>query len=139
MFDQFVESFRRASESSMQTQQDWLKQWTQQWAMPGNLPMGPSSEWGRALQKRFADLTVEILNKHRESFDAGYKAGIQAIEQLFGAADVKSPEDYRRTAEDLWKKLFETFRSQYETQLQEFQKFTSASFDMAQKSQSPQS
>src|SRR4051794_24745189 len=134
MFEQFLETFRRASESSMQIQQDMVKQWSQQWftAPPG----GVSPEWGRQFQKRCLDLTLEILNKHRESIDASYKAGIQAIEEVFRTADGKSPDDYRRTAEDLWRKLFEAFRTQYETQLQEFQKFTTMSFDMAQRPQS---
>jgi hypothetical protein len=139
MFDQFVESFRKASESSMQAQQDWFKQWTQEWFNPAPTPTTASTEWGRTFQKRCVDLTVEILNKQRESFDAGFKATIQAIEELFGASEAKSPEDYRRTTEELWRKLFENFRSQCETQLQELQKFTSMSFDMAQKPQPPHS
>jgi len=136
MFDQFLETFRKASESSMQVQQDLLKQWSQQFF---TAPPGVSTEWGRNFQKRCLDLTLEILNKHRESFDASYRAGIQAIEDTFRASDAKSPEDLRRTSEDLWRKLFDAFRAQYETQLQEFQKFTSMSFEMAQKPQSQQS
>jgi hypothetical protein len=133
MFDQFLETFRRASESSMQIQQDMVKQWSQQFF---TAPPGVSTEWGRQFQKRCMDFTLEILNKHRESIDAGYKAGIQAIEEIFRTSDAKSPDDYRRTAEDVWRKLFDTFRTQYETQLQEFQKFTSMSFEMAQRPQS---
>jgi len=130
MLDQFMETFRRASESSLQMQQDIMKQWGQQ---AFTAPPGATTDWGRNFQKRCLELTVEILNKHRESLDSSYKAGIQAIEESFRMADAKSPEDYRRTAEELWRKLFDAFRSQYETQLQEFQKFTSMSFEMAQR------
>jgi hypothetical protein len=130
MFDQFFETFRKASESSLQMQQDLLKQWTQGWF---TAPPGAGPEWGRTFQKRYLELTVEMLNKHRESLDAAYKASIKLIEETFRLAEGKSPEDYRRTAEDLWRKLFDTFRAQYETQLQEFQKFASMSLDMGQR------
>src|SRR4051812_35181864 len=132
MFDQFLDSFRRASESSVQVQQDLFKQWQQQWFTSPSAAAA-AGDGGRAFQKRCLELTVEILNKHRESLDAGYKAGIQAIEEVFRASDAKSPEDYRRASEELWRKLFVAFRSQYETQLQELQKFAAISFDMAQK------
>jgi hypothetical protein len=129
MFQQSMEMLRKASEASLQFQQDLLRQWSQQWLAA---PAGASAERARDFQKRCLGLTLEILNKHRESLDTGYKAGIQAMEETFRLAEGKSPEEYRRTAEDLWRKLFDTFRGQYETQMHELQKFASMSFDIAQ-------
>jgi undecaprenyl pyrophosphate synthase len=128
MFDQLMDGFRRLSESSLRLQQEMWRNLTQQ-VFP--IPPG-TTEWARDFQKRWVEMAVETLNKHREALDNAYKAGIQALEESLRVSEARSPEDYRRTAEDLWRKLFETFRAQYETQLQELQKFTTMSFDMAQ-------
>lgn len=137
MFDQLLDSFRRMSESTMQAQQDMMRSWTHQWLTPPT-GSGPSNDWTRSYQNRFVELTVETLNRHRESLDVAYRAGIKALEETFRVSDSKSPDDYRRTAEELWRKLFDAFRTQYETQLQDLQKFTAASFDMAQQPQQAQ-
>jgi|SoiMethySBSTD1v2_1073268.scaffolds.fasta_scaffold801299_2 hypothetical protein len=138
MFDQLLDSFRRMSESTMQAQQDMMRSWTHQWVTPQSGGMGPSNDWVRSYQNRFVELTTEALNRHRETLDAAYRAGIKALEETFRVSDSKSPDDYRRTAEELWRKLFDTFRTQYETQLQDLQKFTTASFEMAQQPQQQQ-
>ena len=79
MFDQIFEGVRKASESSLQMQQELFKYWTQQWSqapVPGGVvpsgvvPGGISPEWGRNVQKRWLDLVVEVLNRHRESIDS---------------------------------------------------------------------
>src|SRR5688572_4590464 len=81
MFEQLMDSFRKTSESSMQMQQEMLTHWAQQWlAAPPNAA-GVSAEWGRNLQKRWSELALEMLNKHREALDSSYKSGIQIIEQ----------------------------------------------------------
>ncbi len=131
MFDQMLDGFRKASESSLQMQQDFFRHWTQQWlATPG--VAGASPEWTRSIQKRWLDLSIEVLNKHRESLDSGYRSGIQTIEQTLRVSDAKSPEDYRRTVEDLWRKSFETLKTQFETQLREFQNLAEKSFAIVQ-------
>ena len=77
MFDQFFESFRKASESSLQAQQDLRKSWTQQWP---STAFGSSStgEWPD-VQKRWLEGASEALNKHRALLDATYKSGIEVI------------------------------------------------------------
>lgn len=132
MFDQMFEDFYKASESSLQMQQEIFKHWTQQWLSAQ--PDGREGEF-RTFQKRWGEFTVEILNKHRESIETTYKAGIQLIEQAFRTSEAKSPEDYRRIVEDLWRQLLQTFRNQSETQLRDFQKWAEKSFEMAQKAQ----
>jgi hypothetical protein len=136
MLDQMMESFRKASESTLQAQQDMLKRWTQQWAVVPPMSGSPSTEWGRDFQQRWLEMTVDVLNKHRESIDATYRAGIQVIEQSFHLSEAKSSEDLRRMTEELWGKLFDTIKAQYESQFQEFQKWTERSFELAQGAQS---
>lgn len=132
MFDQIFESFRKASESTIRIQQDVFKNWTQQLlSVPSSVISGNPAEWGTSFQRRWADQAIDLLNKHREALDAAYKSGIQVIEQTFRVSDAKSPEDYRRTIEDLWRQLFEAFKNQSETQFREFQKWADDSFDIA--------
>jgi hypothetical protein len=120
MFDQFMDGIRRTSESSFQMQQEVFRQWTRMW---GQMPpgVGGATEWGRASQKRWVDLGVEMLNKHREGLDATYKAGIELIQQAFSVSDAKSPDDYRRMTEDLWRRLFDLQKQQAENQFRDFQ------------------
>jgi len=122
MFDQLFDTFRKASESSLKAQQDMFKQWVQQWpSAPPNLGGAPGA-WNEAVQARWVESTTEALNKHREMVDSMYKSGIKLIEQSFRLTDAKSPEDYRRMLEELWRKLSDTFKEQSESQFREFQK-----------------
>jgi hypothetical protein len=122
VFDQMFDSFRKASESSLHMQQEMFKQWAPQWpSMPLNAA-GASAEWTRTLQKRWIEFMTDALNNQRESVDAMYKSGIQVIEQAFRLSEAKSPDDYRRMVEELWRKMFEISKNQSETQLREFQK-----------------
>ena len=132
MFDQIFETVRRSSESSLQMQQDMMKYWSQQCASPPPSANG-STDWGRTFQKRFLELALEILNRHRESLDATYKTTIQVLEQAFHVSEAKSSEDYRRMVEDVSRKLFETLKEQSETQFGDLQKWTAKSFEMMQK------
>jgi hypothetical protein len=133
MFDQFMDGIRRASESSFQMQQEMFRQWARLWtSVPGTAPMGSPAEWGRASQKRWVDLGVEMLNKHREALDATYRAGIELIQQTFSVSEARSPEDYRRMMEDLWRKLFELQKQQAESQFRDFQTFYDKSATIVQ-------
>ena len=70
---------------------------------------------------------LELLNKHRASLDATYAAGIQLIEQSFRAAEAKSPDEYRRLTEELWRKLFDTYQNQTEAQFDAFKDWSTKS------------
>jgi hypothetical protein len=131
MLDQLFETFRKTSESTLHMQQDMFKYWTQQWTSASGAT-GNTGEWSKNYQKQ----VVDLLNKQREALDSAFKAGIQLIEQTFRASEAKSPDDYRRTMEDLWRALIDTFKTQTETQVREFQKWSEKSFDMAQNGQS---
>ena len=135
MFDQLFENFRKASESSLQMQQDLFKNFTQQWASGAPSTGGASTEWNRDQQKRSLETALELLNKHREALDSAYKSGIAVVEQTFRLSEAKSQEDYRRMVEELWRKLFETVRDQSETQFKEFQRWSEKTAEMAQNAQ----
>jgi len=132
MDDQLFDSFRKASESSLQMQQEILKHWTERLAgSPSQAPNG-SSEASQRVQKRWLALGIELLNKHRASLDSTYAAGIQLIEQSVGAAEAKSPEEYRRLTEDLWRKLFDTYKNQAEAQFDAFKNWSTKSAEAVQ-------
>lgn len=132
MFDQMMDGFRKATESSLQIQQEVFKQWMS--AQPNM--NGVSADGTRTIQKRWMELTLEMLNKHRASIDAMYATGIQAIEQSFRVTEAKSSDEYRRIVDDLWRKLFDTLKGQLETQFRDVQRWSEQSFDIAQKAQS---
>lgn len=132
MFEQVFDTVRKASESSAQLQQEMLKQWTQHlMSIPGQ-NAGGSADFGRGFQKRWAELTLEFLRKQRESTDAAYASGIQIIEQTFKVSEAKSTDDYRHMIEDLWRKLFESFKERSETQFRDFQKWSEKSAEIVQ-------
>jgi len=136
MLDQMMDGFRKATESSLQIQQEVFKQWTQQWMSAQPNMNGASAESTRTLQKRWMELTVDMMNKHRTALDAMYASGIQAIEQSFRITDAKSSEDYRRIVDELWQKLFDTLKGQLENQFRDVQRWSEQSFEIAQKAQS---
>ena len=76
MVDQVFETYRKASASFMQMQQDLFKQWAQQWPSASMEGAGTSSEWYQRIQKRWRDFATDSLNMHRESLDSMYKAAI---------------------------------------------------------------
>ena len=132
MDDQIFDTFRKASESSLQMQQEILKHWTERWAASAPQSPNVSSDANQGVQKRWLALGIELLNKHRASLDGTYAAGIQLIEQSFGAAEAKSPEEYRRLTEDLWRKLFDTYKNQSEAQFDAFKNWSTKSAEAVQ-------
>jgi ribosome-associated toxin RatA of RatAB toxin-antitoxin module len=127
MIDQVFDNFRKASETTMQLQQEFFKQLTSQWTaaaptLPG-VSIDPSAltQQAQSFQKRWLETLTEMMNKHRESLDAQYKAGIRAIEESFRVNEARTPDDYRRMTEELWRKGFESLKSSTETQIRDFQ------------------
>jgi hypothetical protein len=133
MIDQVFEAYRKASESSMMAQQDLLSQWSQMW-VPGSgatgAATGGATEWGRTVQRRWLELVVEALGKHREAVDTTYRRIIEVVEQALPLAEAKSPEEYRRLVDELGRKVIESFKAQTETQLRDFQSWAERSFEI---------
>jgi hypothetical protein len=131
MLDLMFEAFRKASESSLRTPIEVYTGWTQQ-MLSGQPGLAGAFNWGRTfqLQRRFADLMIESLHKHRESLDAIYRSAIQLIEQTFRYSEAKSPEDYRRASEEVWRRLVDLLRQQSESQVREFQTWAARSIEL---------
>jgi hypothetical protein len=135
MYDQLFETYRKSSESWLQMQQDTFKNMVQQWTATPQNAAGNATDWNRAFQKRWLELAVEILNRHRESVDAMYKSMIQVIEQTSRMSEAKSSEEYRRVVEDLWRNWFESVKSQSETQFRDVQNWAGKSLEIVQSAQ----
>jgi hypothetical protein len=131
MLDQLFELSRKAAESSLQMQQAMFKQWTQALQSTSPMAVGISADWGGSARKQFVNFAVESLNKQRESVDSTYRAAIQLIEQTAHVAEAKSAEEAVRSVEEVWRKLFDTYKGQAETQFREFQSWAAKAFEMA--------
>jgi hypothetical protein len=108
MLDQMLESFCKASQSSLKMQQEVWKRLTRRWLR----------------------LTLNVLEKEREALDWSFKTGMQPIEQALRASEAGGGQDHRRLAQELWHKLFETLRSEYDNQLQDVKRWAETSFRM---------
>ena len=133
MNEQMFDSFRKAAESSLHMQQEMFRQWGQQWpSMPLNAA-GVSADWFQTFQKRWVEFLTDSLNKHRESLDSMYKSGIQVVEQTVRLSEAKTPDEYRRTVEEVLRKVFGAYKEQSENQSREFQKGVEKWFETAMK------
>jgi hypothetical protein len=132
MFDQLVDGVRKASESSLHMQQEMFRHWTRLWLSATPSAMGANGDWNRAAQKRWLELGLEMLDKHRATLDATYRAGIQLIEQTFQVGEAKSSEDYRKVVEELWRKLFDLQKQQAESQFRDYQAWFEKSAGLVQ-------
>jgi len=126
MFDQVFDSFRKASETTMQAQQDLFHQWMSQWPMFSMDSKTPAdkvtfNEQARSFQKQWNDIATALMTKHCETLDAQYRSGIRTIEEALRTTEAKSPEEFRRLTEELWRKSFEVLKQTIENQIHDFQ------------------
>jgi len=133
MFEQILENYRRATESSMLFQQMMLRNWTEHWPQTFGVPM-PAASWPEQVhsaQKKLGETVTEMLNQHRETLDAQYRAGITAIEDAFRVAEAKDPEQFRKLTEELWRHSYECLKNLAESQMRDLQAVTQKWFDLA--------
>ena len=125
MFEQVFDNFRKASETTLRAQQDLFHQWMTLWPM---FPMDPTtpasgggvSEQARSFQKQWTDIVTALMTKHCEALDAQYRAGIRTIEDALRTTEAKSPEEFRRLTEELWRTSFEVLKHTIENQFRDF-------------------
>jgi hypothetical protein len=142
MFDQILDNYRKAAEASLQFQQTMLRSWGQQW--PGNfnlgvpLPPNPGAwpEQFHKAQRQVAETITDMLNKHRETLDAQYRAGIRSIEEAFRVGEAKDPEQFRKLAEELWRHSYECLKTLAESQMRDVQALMQKWCDLAAQSAS---
>ena len=102
MFDQILDNFRKATESTIKLQQEMTQQWFQQWASIPGLP-NPGNMFGTTAAaapvanapKQASEAVTELLNKHLKTLDARSRAGIRTIEDAFRVPGGQGP---RRSA-----------------------------------------
>src|SRR5580765_7042586 len=98
MFDQVMDTFRKATESTLQLQQQMLQQWTQQWSTLSGAgavsPNGAMTEQLQAMYKQVTATVTELLKRHRENLDSQYAAGIRTIEEAFRVGEAKDPTQF---------------------------------------------
>jgi hypothetical protein len=138
MFDVILDNYRKAAESTIKLQQEMLRDMASQWpqmfgssgfgvplsggAFPGAVfPGADMVEQFSAAQKKWAETVTDMLNKHRESLDAQYRAGIRTIEDAFRTAEAKDPQQFRKLAEELWRHSFECLKEVAEAQMRDVQ------------------
>ena len=135
MSDQLFDTYRKASESWMQMQQDLFRNVGQPsfFTPPQGMAGGP--DWARNAQKRWSDLAAEMLNRQRESVDALFKSLIHVVEQASRISEAKSSEDYRRATEEIWASGFESVKNHSEAQFRDAQTFAGKSMEIVQNGQ----
>jgi predicted RNase H-like HicB family nuclease len=127
MFDQVIESMRKATEATVLMQQEMFKKWFALWPMPG---APPAWEQAQQFQKKWAETFTELLKRQHDITEAQFKAGLQNIEKSFHFAEAKSPEELRTKTAELWKQCFESLRQASESQMREFQVVTEKWFEL---------
>src|SRR6516162_2511247 len=111
MFNQILETYQRATESTMLFQQMMLRKWTEQWPQAFGLAPAKASlpDQVYSMQK-LGDTITEMLHKHRETLDDQYRAGIQAIKDAFRVAQAKDPQQFNKLTEELWRHSYECLK-----------------------------
>lgn len=134
MFDQILDNYRKAAESTMQFQQNMMRGLTQQWPqMPGLGLTNPGAAWieqVHSAQSKWGETVIGMLDKHREALDAQYRAGIRLIEDAYRTGEAKDPEQFRRLTEELWRHSFEALKSVTEDQIRECQSVMKKWFEL---------
>jgi hypothetical protein len=133
MLEQLSDSFRKAAESSLQTQQDMFKQWAQQWPSKHSRTAGSALELAEECQKRWRQVIIETLDSNRDLVDLAYKSTIRLIEQTFSFYRAKSPDELRRSAEDLWCSLKASVKAQADGHIRILQTASERVFELSAK------
>jgi hypothetical protein len=119
MFEQVFESLRKATETSIQVQQEMFKKWVSLW--PVGPPLPPVGEPFVKSQKKWAEFVGDLVKKQRETLESQFSAGLKTIEEAFALVGATNPEELRARTVELWQKSFECLRQLYDAQVRDFQ------------------
>src|SRR5262249_36092870 len=103
MFEPVFESLKKATDATIQAQQEMFRKWVTLW--PG-LPLTPPP-WGEQVQqfqKKWTEFVNEVVKRQCEALEAQFKTGLKNLEDAFRLAEVKSPEELRAKTLELWHK-----------------------------------
>jgi hypothetical protein len=137
MFDIILESYGKAAEATLRLQREMLRDWAMQGSPFGTREFGlPSTETSTSAsaipaaagleqldtaQAKWVEALTDILNRHRETLDEQYRAGIRALDDAFRVGEARNPEQFRRLAEELWRRNFETLQTAIASQMHDLQ------------------
>lgn len=120
VFEQALESLRKAAESNIEMQQELFRKWTADW--PG-FPQ-PKAAWAeqfQKFQKAWSKTTKELLSRQREVLDEQYGLALTSLEEAFRAAQSSDPKEFAKRCETLCRKSLEVMREAGELQVKELQ------------------
>jgi hypothetical protein len=118
MFNDVFENFRKATEATVNLQQEMFKKWMSLWPSPAG---GNWADQAQQFQKKWKDTFGDLLKKQSELTEVQFTAGLQNIEKAFQLVQAKSPEELRAKSIELWKHCFDNLRQVYEAQLRGFE------------------
>jgi hypothetical protein len=118
MFEPVFESLRKATEATVEMQQELFNKWAR--LFPA-LPMVPAAYEPVKFQKRCLEVITELTTKQHESLEAQFNAGVKTVEEAFRLCEAKDPEELRAKTVELWQKTFDCLRQVYDAQARDFQ------------------
>ncbi|MFO0888448.1 MAG: hypothetical protein U0790_04790 [Isosphaeraceae bacterium] len=121
MFEQIFDEYRKAVEQSFQMQREMYRQWMNGWPIkPPEVPDGAVAREVKdqihSYQRKWSRTLSETMDRHRESLNAQYKSGIEAIQSAFRTTEAKTPEEYWRLTQEFWRKSIDSYKTAYEAQ-----------------------
>ncbi len=123
VYEQVLESMRKATESSLRMQQDALQQWTALWpGLPG-LPSVQGVWMDKVLEfrRQWSNTVSDLAHKHRNTVDRQYQAALEALDEALRVGETSSPEEYRKRTDQFCRKALECMREASEAQIREYQ------------------
>jgi len=117
-FDHAFDSFRKATEATVQMQQDLFHQWSSFW--PG-FPKPQLTEQCQQFHKEWSQAIAELTRKYLDSFDQQYKAGTESLKKAFQLTEAKDSQEFRQNMLDLWQKSFDCLKNGAQIQMQTFE------------------
>jgi hypothetical protein len=118
MFEPVFENLRKATEATIQMQQEMFKKWVSLWP---TVPPAPNFGEPLKFQKKWMEVMGDLIKKQRETLEAQFSAGLKNIEEAFHLAEARDPEALRAKTIELWQKSFECLRQTYEAEVRAFQ------------------
>lgn len=120
MVDPIIDCLRKATESTIQVQQEMLKKWSSLWTgVAGPAPI--LGDQVQKLQKAWAEFLEDALKRQREALEANFAAGRKNLESALKLTEAKDPQELRAKTVELWQQAFVTLRQACETQIRECQ------------------
>jgi hypothetical protein len=131
-FDQTFDCFRKATGSTLQMQQDFLRQCFTAWPTPPS-PQTALNERVQKYHKESSKAAAEFIRKWQESWDRQYQSAMKALEEAFHVAEAKDADELRKKTEELWHKSFDTLKEVTEAQMKDFQEAVAKWIEMTTK------